>query len=98
MLIRIVRMTFQPEEIQPFLDHFEEIKSQIRHFPGCLHLKLLRDPHEENVYSTYSHWESEDDLNKYRKSELFGKVWPLTKSRFAENPVAYSFTVVCEID
>lgn len=98
MILRIVRMTFREEEVAAFLAHFEEIKSQIRHFPGCRGLKLLSDAHDPRVFATHSFWDSEDDLNAYRDSELFGKVWPVTKARFAEKVQAYSYTVACEVD
>jgi len=39
---------------------------------------------------TYSHWDSEDYLNAYRKSEFFGSVWPKTKSLLVAKPHAIS--------
>ena len=90
MLIRIVRMTFRAEAIPEFLRIFEESKDKIRSFPGCRHLELHRDADKSNIFCTYSHWNSSDDLNAYRQSELFGKVWPATKKLFSERPVAFS--------
>ncbi len=90
MIIRIVRMTFKPEEVDAFLELFDNSKSQIRHFEGCHHLELLKDANDARIFSTYSKWENEDALNAYRHSELFGLVWPATKSKFAEKPIAFS--------
>ena len=70
MLIRIVKMTFRPEKINEFLEIFESSKEKIRAFEGCHHLELLRDINSPDIFLTYSHWESEEDLNNYRKSEL----------------------------
>lgn len=90
MLIRYVRMTFQEDKVDEFLNFFEENKQQIRHFPGCRYVELLRDIHQTNVFMTHSHWDSEVDLNNYRDSELFAYVWGNTKKLFSDKPVAYS--------
>jgi quinol monooxygenase YgiN len=90
MLVRIVRMTFREEEVLNFLALFHSHQTQIRHFPGCLHLELWRDKQNPCVMSTYSHWESEEALEAYRHSTLFAEVWPKTKALFAEKPIARS--------
>ena len=90
MLIRIVRMTFIPEKVETFLDIFNQSKKKILEMEGCLYLELWRDLHEENVFVTHSHWESEAALNNYRDSEFFGKVWEQTKTLFTEKPMAFS--------
>jgi len=86
-------MTFDPEKVNDFLSLFNNYKVQIRNQAGCTHLELLQDYKKENVYSTYSHWKNEEDLNNYRNSETFGKVWPATKSLFIDKPVAHSYIV-----
>ncbi|MBN3522136.1 antibiotic biosynthesis monooxygenase [Algoriphagus lutimaris] len=90
MLIRIVRMTFHEEKVAAFLENFEIHKKSIRNFPGCHHLELWQDENEKNIFMTYSHWESEEDLNQYRDSELFKNVWAYTKTLFSEKPQAFS--------
>ncbi len=90
MIIRIVKMTFRPEETEKFLDHFRKHKMQIRHFPGCSHLELLRDVRDSAVFFTYSYWGSEADLEQYRHSDLFRSVWKETKPLFAAKPDAWS--------
>ncbi|TPE44249.1 putative quinol monooxygenase [Pontibacter mangrovi] len=94
MLIRIVRMTFKPEKTEEFLEIFRNSKDRIRAFEGCNHVELLQDLHQPNVYSTYSLWDSEEHLNAYRGSELFGQVWPATKTLFAAKPEAWSYRQV----
>ncbi|MFY0654473.1 MAG: antibiotic biosynthesis monooxygenase [Cyclobacteriaceae bacterium] len=93
MIVRIVRMTFREDSINDFLELFGEIKMHIASVDGCLVLELLSDIHHPNVFTTYSHWENEDKLNRYRDSELFGDVWPKTKKMFAEKPVAHSYRI-----
>lgn len=90
MLVRIVRMTFQAEKVVDFLTVFERSKQQIRAFPGCRHLELMRDLDQPTVYVTYSHWDSPDALERYRHSELFRTTWAVTKPLFADRPVAFS--------
>jgi heme-degrading monooxygenase HmoA len=93
MINRIVRMSFEPRLVPAFLELFEEVKHQIAAFEGCNGLTLLRDAHEPNILFTYSLWESEAHLNKYRFSELFKTTWENTKSKFNAKPIAWSLTV-----
>ncbi len=87
MIIRLVKMTFLPEEVQNFESLFNKYHQQIRNFPGCTHLQLLRDG---QVFFTYSHWEKASDLENYRNSNLFKEVWPATKALFAKPAEAWS--------
>ena len=90
MIVRMVRMEFRPETLAEFQRIFEESKIYIRQFPGCLHLELHQDAQFPHVRWTYSHWESQSDLDAYRKSELFASVWPRTKALFGGKPQAFS--------
>lgn len=90
MIIRIVKMTFRKSEIDAFTTLFEARKALIRSFEGCLHLELWQDAHQPHVFCTYSHWESEAHLDKYRFSELFKDTWARTKALFLSPPEATS--------
>lgn len=90
MIIRIVKMGFNPEQIDAFLEIFEENREQIRNYKGCTHLTLIRDIHQTHQFFTYSHWESEQHLNNYRNSSLFKEVWANTKNKFNQKPEAWS--------
>jgi heme-degrading monooxygenase HmoA len=90
MIIRIVKMNFQPDKVHDFLEIFNSSKHLIRSFNGCLHLELLKDLKSPNLFFTYSYWESEADLNNYRNSELFENVWSKTKILFSEKAEAWS--------
>ncbi|PZX50190.1 putative quinol monooxygenase [Algoriphagus chordae] len=98
MLIRIVRMTFQPEKVNDFLENFNTHKKSIRNSPGCHHLELCQDENDKNIFLTHSHWESEEYLNQYRDSELFKSVWTFTKALFAEKPIAFSSKKLEEVE
>ena len=90
MLIRIVRMTFLPDRVADFLRIFQASEAHIRQMPGCRFLELWQDADQPSVYCTHSHWDSAEFLNAYRRSPLFGQVWPATKSLFAAPPLAFS--------
>lgn len=90
MIVRIVQMTFRPEEVENFQLLFDERNERIRHFEGCTHLELWQDAHNPNIFFTYSNWESETHLDHYRFSEFFKDTWARTKALFADKPNAWS--------
>ena len=89
-------MTFQNDKTDEFISLFEERKSTIRNFDGCMHLELWQDSTDERIFFTYSHWVSESALNHYRFSEFFKDTWGKTKALFAEKPNAWSVTMRSE--
>ena len=97
MIKRLVKLTFQQHKIDTFKDIFETSKHQIRAMSGCLHLELLQDVAQPNVFFTRSHWDTEGSLNAYRHSELFKTTWAKTKILFADKPEAWSTHVVSEV-
>jgi heme-degrading monooxygenase HmoA len=78
------------EHVPDFKSHFETVKEKINGFPGCEGMKLLQDQSNKNIFFTYSKWEKESDLENYRKSELFGSIWPTVKKWFSERAEAWS--------
>jgi heme oxygenase (mycobilin-producing) len=97
MIIRIVRMHFTEAGVEEFLQIFNDNKIAIRNFPGCTHLQLLKDAEDSTVYTTLSHWNDPADLERYRKSELFGSVWGRVKTLFAERTQAFSLEKFIEL-
>ncbi len=92
-MIRIVKMVFDPEQIDTFQQLFAERKTRIAGFPGCQGVELLQDIDQPNVFFTYSHWESPAHLEQYRQSDLFKDTWRHTKALFAGKPAAWSVEV-----
>lgn len=90
MLIRIVRMNFDPGQVKLFLHIFEKSKPTIENFPGCTYLELLQDATEPYVYYTYSTWRDEAALENYRHSSFFQETWAKTKVLFASKAQAFS--------
>jgi quinol monooxygenase YgiN len=98
MLIRIVRMHFKETGVDEFLAIFNRNKEAIRNFPGCTHLELLKDAKNPFVYTTLSHWDNEQSLERYRTSELFASVWGRVKTLFAERTQAFSLVKFIEVE
>ncbi len=90
MIQRIVKMSFYPHKVQDFLNWFDTHKEKIKSFEGCLHLELWRDTIHPNVFYTYSVWNNEESIEKYRKSDIFNNVWSFTKQLFNDSPLAFS--------
>lgn len=90
MLIRIVKMTFEPSKIEAFKKLFERNRSKIRGFEGNEFLELYQDKNNKNIFFTYSYWKDEEALENYRISSLFKEVWSETKQMFSNKPEAWS--------
>ena len=97
MIVRIVKLSFHAAYISDFKTIFEENKGKIISQKGCNLLEMLEDINEVNIFFTYSWWDSEDDLNNYRNSELFKDVWSKTKILFDKKPEAWSTKKINEV-
>ena len=83
-------MSFHEENIPAFLKNFEIMKDKIRNAEGNRYLELYQDKKNPCIFFTYSFWETEEDLENYRKSKLFNEVWDFTKKLFNDKPEAWS--------
>ncbi len=83
-------MVFREEEVGAFVALFNERRHLIGGFEGCSGVELLRDINEPTTFFTYSRWDSEASLERYRNSELFNSTWEQTKKLFAGKPEAWS--------
>ncbi len=90
MLIRLVRLPLHPDRVADFLALFEQSRARILAQPGCRHLALWQDMDAPATYCTYSHWTDAAALEAYRRSALFGQVWPATKRLLASPALAFS--------
>lgn len=90
MIIRIVKLTIDPAKKEVFEKVFHNNKDGIASFDGCYSTELLQDIQFNNVYFTYSKWESEEHLNNYRHSDLFKGIWKQAKETFCSPPKAWS--------
>ncbi len=90
MFVRIVKLSFHQENIPTFLENFEVMKEKIRNAPGNRLLELYQDKDNPDLFFTYSYWDTVEDLENYRKSELFDGIWSFTKKLFNAKPEAWS--------
>ena len=92
MIVRIVKLSFQEDKVESFLNNFHSTKDQIRAFDGCNRLELLKVKDKSNIFMTYSFWDDESFLNNYRNSDLFKGIWSKTKKMFNDKPEAWTVT------
>ena len=97
MIVRIVKMTFRKDKTDEFLAVFNSSSHLIRAMHGCNKLQLLRDVSDPSVFFTYSYWQTQQDLDDYRASETFRKVWASTKILFEARAEAWSTEQLVEI-
>ncbi len=97
MIIRIVKLQFKLEEAESFKSFFEKVSPEIRNFDGCLKLELLQQTDHPEIFFTYSYWENEEALERYRHSELFKGFWAVAKSKFGGKPEAWSLDKIASL-
>lgn len=97
MLIRFVKMTFDPDYVPHFLKAMEGRQATIRAFDGCRYLQILQDLHHPNIIFSHSYWESEEALDAYRHSDFFAAVWRETKPNFIAKAEAWSVHSLAEL-
>ena len=97
MFVRIVRRSFHEDKISYFLENFEVIKQKIRNASGNRLLEFYQDKTDPCIFFTYSYWETEQDLENYRNSELFFEIWTDTKKLFNKKPEAWSVDKVVSL-
>ena len=90
-IIRIVRLTFNEENIETFYELYHKHEKDISSQSGCFGVELVADSTNPNVIATISKWRDEESLNRYRDSKLFGVVWLATKLLFAEKPEVWTY-------
>ncbi len=93
MIVRLVKMTFKPDEAGRFQRLFEGWRHRIIATPGCRALELLHDVKDGRVFFTRSVWVAEADLEAYRRSATFADVWPVVKQMFAAPAEAWTVQV-----
>ncbi len=94
MIYRIVKLHFQPEKIEDFLILFDQVALNVNNQPGCIEMFMTQDIHNPQIFITHSKWESENDLNNYRDSELFAIIWPTIKPWFEKKTEAWSMNLI----
>jgi len=91
-------MSIIEDKIEEFLSNFNLNKNKIRNFQGCQFLELYQDKNDDNIFFTYSYWNSEEDLENYRESDFFQNVWSKTRILFNEKPQAWSVNKIVSLN
>ena len=94
MIIRIVKLTFIQEEVENFINAYNLNKDKIIAFSGCLHLELLNDVNNKQIFFTYSKWEDNEALERYRSSVFFQELWSKVSRIFSDKPLAWTTTII----
>ena len=90
-IVRVVRLTFSNETIDEFNELYKKHEESIASQPGCINVQLVEDSSNPNIKATISKWVDEKSLKAYRESQLFGVVWPATKTLFAAKPEVWTY-------
>lgn len=90
MITRIVKLEIKQEFCIKFELIFSQHQTKIASFEGCKEVLLVKEKAETGVYFTISKWKDEKSIEKYRKSELFGNIWPAVKPFFSKKALAWS--------
>ena len=83
-------MEIKPNNVSAFVNIFKTNKNTITTFDGCQSVYLFRHINNQNIFFTYSIWDSESSLNKYRESNTFKDIWSKTKPLFSNKAKAWS--------
>lgn len=89
MITRVVKLSILPEKQGAFLALFAKNNESIKAMPGCTSVRGFQSDGTDYFF-TISNWKSEDDLNNYRQSELFGAIWPTVKTWMNDKPEAWT--------
>ena len=90
MIKRIVKLHFQEQFTDEFLDLYKNHLNGIKNFPDCQNLEIYSTGTEKGIFITLSLWKSEEALNNYRSSQYFKDIWTSIKPWFAEKAEAWT--------
>ena len=94
MITRLVKLSLHPGKAAEFEALFYQSQPLIENFEGCQKTNLFKVAGTEAQYFTISYWSSEQELENYRRSELFKNVWSKVKPLFSEKAAAWTLNGV----
>ena len=97
MITRLVKLNLQPAKAEEFEMVFSQTQKLIENFDGCQKTNLFKVAGTESEYFTISYWDSEQELENYRTSDLFRSVWSKVKPLFAEKAAAWTLNEVTPV-
>jgi len=90
MITRLVKLSLKADKASEFEKLFYQTQALIEGFEGCHTTNLFKISGSASQYFTISYWNTEQDLENYRMSNLFKNVWSQVKPLFAENAEAWT--------
>ncbi len=92
MILRLVGLPVNPERVIDLEDTFARAQPRIAALPNCHHVSLLRTgSDDEPDYLTLSIWTDREDLETYRRSDLFKSIWPPIRATLRAEPWACTY-------
>ena len=89
MITRIVKLSLDLKNISAFKTIFELNRVNISNQKECTLLELFQDIENPCIFFL-STWNSVNELNIYRNSELFQEIWKEIKILFNNKPKAWT--------
>jgi hypothetical protein len=90
MILRVVKMVVDQNKIDIFNNFMSNLSTEKEGMDGCVHHDFFSNKQFRNVFYSYTIWESEKYLNKYRKSMLFKEVTTTLRSLCLSEPAAWT--------
>ncbi len=90
MITRIVKMNVNVLDVKKFKDLVQAYQNKILAAQGCKQVNIMCDKKIKTKFFSYSIWESEQDLENYRNSEMFKKTWNEVKQLFSSPAQAWT--------
>jgi quinol monooxygenase YgiN len=97
MVTRIVKLTMHDYNTEKFKTYFATVSKMIRTQEGCQLLQAWQDIHHPEIFFTYSVWNGEEDLNKYRDSAFFLEFWKTVKPWFSAKAEVWTFNKIADL-
>jgi quinol monooxygenase YgiN len=83
-------MEVDPDKIEPFKRFMGILSEEKQKMEGCVHHDFFSDKQYVNVYYSYTIWESQTYLKKYKKNPLFKEVTKTLTSLCLAEPHAWT--------
>lgn len=92
MILRLVGLPVHPDRVEELERAFAGARPRIAALPGCHRVTLLRTGDDDKPdFLTLSVWTGREDLEDYRRSELFKDIWPAIRQTLREKPWAKTY-------
>ncbi len=94
MILATVRMTIPPQRRGQVSKTLKSMVRETKVEPGCISSRLYHDEDEESVLVCEQVWKTQDDLNRYLRSEDYRRM--LLVMELADEPPEIKFQTISE--